>query len=191
MSKNRLEAFSDGVIAIIITIMVLAIKLPDGVEFSDLLERWPIFLSYVLSFIFVAVYWNNHHHLLHIATKVNGRVLWANSLLLFWLSLIPFVTDWMGQNNFPQTPVVVYGIVMSLCGLAYYLLSRALVNANGPDSAVAQAVGRDHKGFLSLVLILLGVGSAFINTLLGFGFYVLVTVIWFIPDQRIERTLNR
>jgi uncharacterized membrane protein len=191
MSKNRLEAFSDGVIAIIITIMVLAIKLPDGVEFSDLLQRWPIFLSYVLSFIFVAVYWNNHHHLLHIATKVNGRVLWANSLLLFWLSLIPFVTDWMGQNNFPQTPVVVYGIVMSLCGLAYYLLSRALVNANGPDSAVAQAVGRDHKGFLSLVLILLGVGSAFINTLLGFGFYVLVTVIWFIPDQRIERTLNR
>jgi uncharacterized membrane protein len=191
MTKNRLEAFSDGVIAIIITIMVLAIKLPDGVEISDLLARGPIFLSYVLSFIFVAVYWNNHHHLLHVAKKVNGRVLWANSHLLFWLSLMPFVTDWMGQNNFPQTPVVVYGVVMGFCGLAYYLLSRALVNANGPDSDVALAVGSDRKGFLSLVLILLGVGLSFVNTLLGFGFYVLVTLIWFIPDRRIEQVVNR
>ena len=189
MQKNRLEAFSDGVIAIIITIMVLEFKVPHGPSFSDLIGLAPVFLSYVLSFVLVGIYWNNHHHLLHVAHKINGSILWANLHLLFWLSLTPFVTAWMGENNFAREPIVLYGVVQLMAAIAYYLLSRCLVEHHGADSAIAKAVGQDVKGKVSVAMIALALPLAFVNPLFSFALYTTVALIWFLPDRRIEKAL--
>lgn len=189
MTKNRLEAFSDGVIAIIITIMVLELKVPHSVEFAALVDLGPVLISYVISFIYVGIYWNNHHHLLHAAEKVNGAVLWANMHLLFWLSLVPFVTGWMGENHFAAIPVALYGVVLFMAGLAYYLLARALVALHGADSAIAKALGRDHKGLVSLAIYLAAIPIACYWPLIACGLYVVVAAIWLVPDKRIERQL--
>jgi uncharacterized membrane protein len=187
MGKGRLEAFSDGVIAIIITIMVLEMKVPHGAEPAALLPLVPIFVSYVLSFVYVGIYWNNHHHLLHAAHRVDGRVMWANLHLLFWLSLFPFVTGWMGENQFETVPVALYGVVAFMAAIAYTILVRALIAAHGLDSTIAAAIGSDFKGYLSLALYLAGIAVSFLDSMAGFGFYVLVAMIWFVPDRRIER----
>jgi len=189
MSKTRLEAFSDGVIAIIITIMVLEMKVPHGTGVAALRPLIPVFLSYVLSFIFIGIYWNNHHHLLHACRHVNGRVLWANLHLLFWLSLTPFVTGWMGENHFAALPVALYGVVLLFAGVAYYILTRALIACHGKDSALAKALGRDVKGKISVVFYAVAIPLAFFNSWLACGLYVLVAVMWLIPDRRIEKTL--
>jgi uncharacterized membrane protein len=189
MSKGRMEAFSDGVIAIIITIAVLEIKVPHGEDLSSLATVIPLFLSYGLSFVFLGIYWNNHHHLLQAARQVDGRVLWANLHLLFWLSLVPFVTGWMGESHFAAWPVAVYGGVLLLAGFAYFLLSLALISRHGEDSALASAIGRDVKGKLSLVFYALAIPLAFTNSLLACAIYVAVAVMWLIPDRRIERAL--
>ncbi len=191
MGKGRLEAFSDGVIAIIITIMVLELKVPHEPTLQALAELVPIFLSYVLSFVYIGIYWNNHHHMLHLAHSVNGRVLWANLHLLFWLSLVPFVTAWMGENHLATVPVALYGVVMDLSGLAYYVLSRVLIAHLGQDSELAVAVGKDSKGLISLVIYTAGIILAFFNTWIAFGLYVVVALMWFIPDRRIENTLSK
>ncbi|MDE2306397.1 MAG: DUF1211 domain-containing protein [Gammaproteobacteria bacterium] len=186
MGKGRLEAFSDGVIAIIITIMVLELKPPDGAGFAALAAIVPTFLSYVLSFLYVGIYWNNHHHMLHAARGVSGAVLWANLHLLFWLSLIPFVTSWMDRNHFATAPVAVYGIVLLMAAIAYYNLARCLAATNGRDSALARAFGRDLKGLISIVLYSGGIAASFVSTRAALGIYVLVACIWFVPDRRIE-----
>jgi uncharacterized membrane protein len=191
MGKGRLEAFSDGVIAIIITIMVLELKVPHDTQPGALRQLAPVFGSYVLSFIYVGIYWNNHHHLLQAAKTIDGRVLWANLHLLFWLSLIPFSSGWMGENHFDTLPTQVYGVVLLMCGLAYFLLSRALVAHGGAHSALARATGKDRKGILSLLLYVLAIGlAAFDDPIAAMGVYVLVAAIWFIPDRRIERVLG-
>ena len=190
MTKGRLEAFSDGVLAIVITIMVLELKVPHGRDFEALRPLIPIFLSYVLSFIYLAIYWNNHHHLLQAVKQVNGRILWANIHLLFWLSLIPFVTAWMGENNFSSHSVALYGIALLCPAIAYYILTRALLAHHGKDSVLAQAVGRDVKGKISLVLYAIAIPLAFVQPLIACGLYVLVAAIWLVPDRRIERTLT-
>jgi uncharacterized membrane protein len=190
MSKGRVEAFSDGVIAILITIMVLELKVPEGADLAALLPLIPIFLSYVLSFVFVGIYWNNHHHLFQTAQQVNGCVLLANLHLLFWLSLIPFATAWMGENNFAAWPVALYGIVLTCAALAYYLLARTLIALHGKDSTLAVALGNDVKGKISLGLCIAGIPLAFILPLLACVSYVLVAVIWFIPDRRIEKVIK-
>jgi len=190
MSKGRLEAFSDGVIAIIITIMVLELKVPHGVDLLSLRPLIPVFLSYVLSFVFLGIYWNNHHHLLQAARKVDGRVLWANLHLLFWLSLIPFVTAWMGENHFAAGPVALYGVVMFLAGLAYFILSRVLVAFHGSDSALASALGDDFKGKASVLCYAVAVPFAFVRPWIACAIYVLIAVLWLIPDRRIERVLG-
>ncbi len=190
MGKGRLEAFSDGVIAIIITIMVLEMKVPHEANLAALRPLIPIFLSYVLSFVNLGIYWNNHHHLLQAVRYVNGRVLWANLHLLFWLSLVPFATGWMGENDFATLPVAVYGLVLWFAGLAYSILTSALVAHHGRDSTLAIAVGRDFKGKASLVFYALAVPLAFVNAWVACALYVLVAVMWFIPDRRIERTLT-
>ena len=190
MEKGRLEAFSDGVIAIIITIMVLEIKVPHGAEsLAALRPLIPVFLSYVLSFVFLGIYWNNHHHLLQTAQWVNGRILWANLHLLFWLSLIPFVTGWMGENNFSTWPVALYGVVMLFSAIAYTVLTQTLVASHGADSPLVRALGKDLKGKASLGIYLLGIVTAFINSWLACVLYALVSAIWLVPDRRIERTL--
>lgn len=186
MGKGRLEAFSDGVLAIIITIMVLEMKVPHGDSLASLKPLLPVFISYVLSFINVGIYWNNHHHMLHAAHKVNGSVLWTNTHLLFWLSLIPFVTGWMGENNFTTIPVVLYGIVLLMAGVAYYFLAHCLTDLHGKDSAFTKALGRDRKGVVSVIIYAVGIGLCFVNPLIGFALYVLVAVIWFVPDKRFE-----
>lgn len=186
MSKGRLEAFSDGVIAIIITIMVLELKVPHTADVEALKPLLPVFISYILSFLTVAIYWNNHHHMMHIVKQVSGPILWANTHLLFWLSLIPFVTGWMGENHFAKWPVVLYGAVLMMAGFAYYLLAHSLTSLHGKDSMIGQAFGRDRKGILSIVIYAIGIGLSFINPWLGFGCYALVTATWFIPDRRIE-----
>jgi TMEM175 potassium channel family protein len=191
MSKERLAAFSDGVIAIIITIMVLELKVPHGADWASLLALWPIFLSYVLSFIYIAIYWNNHHHLLHTFKHVDGRILWANTHLLFWLSLIPFATGWMGENNFAKLPTAIYGLALLMPAAAYYLLQRAILNKEGKNSVLAHAIGSDWKGKISPVLYILGVGLAFLETWLACAIYALVALMWLVPDQRIERVLGR
>jgi uncharacterized membrane protein len=191
MGKNRLEAFSDGVIAIIITIMVLELKVPHNANLDALLPLWPVFLSYVLSFIYIGIYWNNHHHLMHAVTRVNGTVLWANLHLLFWLSLIPFVTGWMGENCFATIPVAAYGAVLFMCAIAYSVLVRCLISHHGQNRALAEAIGSDKKGWLSLALYLLGVGLAFVQAWLGFAAYVVVALVWIVPDRRIEGRLER
>jgi uncharacterized membrane protein len=189
MSKGRLEAFSDGVIAILITIMVLELHVPEGADWSALRGQAPIFLSYVLSFVFLGIYWNNHHHLFQVAKQVNGSVLWANLHLLFWLSLISFVTDWMGENNFAQLPVALYGLVLWMSGLAYYLLTHALVALHGKDSLIATALGNRVKEIGSLVAYTLAILFAFLNPMISLAIYAFVALIWLIPDTRIERTI--
>jgi uncharacterized membrane protein len=191
MDKGRLEAFSDGVIAIIITIMVLEIKVPhDAARLDALRPLIPVFLSYVLSFIFLGIYWNNHHHLLQAVRQVNGRILWANQHLLFWLSLIPFATGWMGENNFATWPVALYGIVLLFAAIAYTILTRTLIQHHGKDSPLAIAVGRDVKGKISLAAYAAAIALAFVNSWFACALFVLVAVIWLIPDRRIERTLT-
>ena len=191
MSKGRMEAFSDGVIAILITIMVLGLTVPHSADLAALLPLAPVFLSYVLSFVFLGIYWNNHHHLLQAVKHVDGRVLWANLHLLFWLSLIPFATGWMGENRFAAWPVALYGIVLFCAAVAYFILARTLISLHGQESTIAAALGRDFKGKISIVLYLVAVPLAFVSTWLAFGLYVLVAVIWLIPDRRIENTIAR
>jgi uncharacterized membrane protein len=187
MGKGRLEAFSDGVLAIIITIMVLEMKVPHGENLKDLQPLIPIFISYILSFIYIGIYWNNHHHLMQIIHKVSGAVLWSNIHLLFWLSLVPFATAWMGENHFSKWPVILYGFVLLMAALAYYILAHCLITVHGKDSTLAQAIGKDKKGIISISLYLTGIGLAFINSSIGFLIYVVVAIIWFIPDKRIEK----
>ena len=189
MGKNRLEAFSDGVIAIIITIMVLELKVPHSPNFQALLPLWPVFMSYVLSFIYVGIYWNNHHHLMHAVKEVSGGVLWANLHLLFWLSLIPFVTGWMGENHFESAPTVAYGVVLFMCAVAYSLLVRRLIAHHGKNKTLEDAIGDDRKGKISPVLYLLGIALAWFGAWLGFMVYVGVAVMWLIPDRRIEKKM--
>jgi uncharacterized membrane protein len=189
MSKARLEAFSDGVIAIIITIMVLELHAPDHATWAALLPLWPVFLSYVLSFVFLGVYWNNHHHLLQAIKHVDGRVLWANMHLLFWLSLIPFATAWMGQNRFGAQPVALYGVILLLSAIAYFILTKALLALHGQDSVLATALGNDFKGKISPAIYLVAIALSFVQPWMACALYVLVTIIWLVPDRRIERTL--
>jgi uncharacterized membrane protein len=190
MGKGRLEAFSDGVIAIIITIMVLELKVPHGTDLNALRPLIPVFLSYVLSFIYIGIYWNNHHHLLQVVRHVNGRILWANLHLLFWLSLVPFVTGWMGENNFAALPVAFYGIVLLLSATAYYILTQTLIGHHGKDSSIAIAVGKDFKGKVSIVAYAVAILLAFVNSWLACTLYILVAIMWLIPDRRIERTIR-
>ena len=190
MSKGRMEAFSDGVIAIIITIMVLELTVPHDGELASLLPLAPVFLSYVLSFVFLGIYWNNHHHMLQAVRHVNGRILWSNLYLLFWLSLVPFVTAWMGENHFAARPVALYGVVLLMAAIAYYILSRGLIRHHGQDSALATAVGSDFKGRISIVFYVAAIGLSFWNRWVALSIYVLVVAMWLIPDRRIEKTLS-
>jgi uncharacterized membrane protein len=190
MGKDRLAAFSDGVIAIIITIMVLELKVPHGADWVALRGVLPNFVSYVLSFVYLAIYWNNHHHLLHTVTKVDGLILWANSNLLFWLSLIPAATAWMGDNFLVSIPAAVYGVILLMPAIAYYLLQKAIIHRQGPHSVLASALGSDIKGKISPLLYLAGIGLAFVNAWLAIAVYVLVAVIWLVPDRRIEKALR-
>jgi uncharacterized membrane protein len=188
MNKTRLEAFSDGVLAIIITIMVLELKVPhEGITLAVLKPLLPVFLSYVLSFIYVGIYWNNHHHMLHAVKHINGRVLWCNLHLLFWLSLFPFVTSWLGEHHANVYPVALYGFVLLMAAIAYYFLALALIKAEGKDSALAKSIGSDFKGKISIVFYVVGIALSFISTWLGIACYILVACIWFVPDKRIER----
>ena len=189
MTKSRLEAFSDGVIAIIITIMVLELRPPEGHAWSDLRPLLPVMMSYVLSFAHLAIYWNNHHHLFQAVHKVDGRVLWANVHLLFWLSLVPFVTAWMGDSHFATVPVVAYGLVLLLAGCAYYLLVRALLARHGRESILARAIGADRKGKLSLVFYVAGIALAAVSPWIALGIYGGVALWWLVPDKRIENVL--
>lgn len=196
MEKNRLEAFSDGVLAIIITIMVLELKVPHPTEqmphpdkLEDLKELLPLFLSYVLSFIYVGIYWNNHHHMFQSTKEVTGDILWANLHLLFWLSLFPFSTAWIGENHLAPTPVAVYGVVLLMAAVAYYILQRTIIVSQGSDSLLAAAVGRDCKGKISPVLYLMAIPLAFVSVWISIGLYVFVALMWLVPDRRIERVL--
>ncbi len=191
MNKSRMEAFSDGVIAIIITIMVLELRVPHGSDWEALKPLVPVMLSYVISFIYVGIYWNNHHHLLQAAKSVSGPILWANMHLLFWLSLIPFATTWMGENEFSQLPVAMYGFVLISAGLAYYILAQILIRHHGKESEIAKAIGRDKKGIISLIFYLLAISVAFIDTRISVGIYAIVAMIWLIPDRRLEKVLQK
>jgi uncharacterized membrane protein len=190
MSTGRLEAFSDGVIAILITIMVLELKVPHGADLAALRPILPVFLTYVLSYVFLGIYWNNHHHLLHATKRVNGRVLWANLHLLFWLSLIPFVTGWMGENGIRPLPTALYGVVMLLAAIAYYILVRAILAEEGASSELAAAVGRDVKGRISPALYVIAIPLSFVSCWLALGIYVFVALMWLVPDRRIESRLR-
>ena len=190
MSKERLQAFSDGVIAILITIMVLELHTPKGTDWHALREESPVLLAYVLSFVFIGIYWNNHHHMLSAVSRVSGASLWANQHLLFWLSLVPFATAWMSENNFPPVPTAVYGIVLLAAALAYVLLQTALLRADHEGSMLAAAIGSDRKGRLSPLLYCLGIGLAFVNHWLSIAMYVAVALIWLVPDRRVERVLS-
>ena len=187
MEKGRLQSFSDGVIAIIITIMVLELKIPSGDNILALKPLIPIFISYVLSYIYIGIYWNNHHHMFYAVHKVSGSVLWANLHLLFWLSLIPFVTGWVGENHFTTVPVALYGCVLFMSALAWTLLSRILIKQHGKTSLIATAFGKDLKGTLSLIIYAIAVSAAFFNPWISLGLYVIVAVMWFVPDKRIEK----
>ena len=189
MTKGRLEAFSDGVLAIIITIMVLEIKVPHGTDWAALQPLVPVFLSYVLSFVYVGIYWNNHHLMLGSAHRISGSVLWANSHLLFWLSLIPFATGWMGENSFAPLPMALYGFVLLMAALAYFLLQTTLVRAQGPNSQLARALGSDWKGKISPLLYALGIGASFWHVAVAGLIYVAVALLWLVPDSRIRRSL--
>jgi uncharacterized membrane protein len=189
MGKGRVEAFSDGVLAIIITVMLLEIKVPHGTEPNALKSLIPVFISYVLSFIYVGIYWSNHHHLMHTVQHVNGKILWANTHLLFWLSLIPFATAWMGENNFTKWPVVLYGLVLLMSGAAYSILAQALIKLHGKNSTLATAIGSGKKGKISLVLYVFAIVLSFLNSWIGFMIYVGTAAMWVIPDKRIEKRL--
>ncbi len=189
MTKNRLEAFSDGVLAVIITIMVLEMKSPHGATFDALRSVIPIFSSYVLSFVMLAIYWNNHHHLLHAVERVNGATLWANFHLLFWLSLVPFTTAWMGDNDFSSRPVALYGIVLLLAAIAYFILTRTLIALHGKSSTLATSIGRDTKGKISIAIYVVAIPLAFLHPALAAICYTVVAIIWLIPDRRIEKRL--
>jgi uncharacterized membrane protein len=191
MPKERLAAFSDGVIAIIITIMVLELKVPHGTDWAALASVLPTFLSYVLSFLYVGIYWNNHHHLLHTARRVNGTILWANMHLLFWLSLIPFATGWMGENHFAQLPTALYGVALLMPAIAYYLLQRAIVSQQGTQGALASALGKDVKGRISPILYVAGTLLAFVEPWISDVIYVAVALMWLVPDRRIERAMRQ
>lgn len=191
MGKGRLEAFSDGVFAIIITIMVLEMKVPRGESVAVLRPLLPVFLSYVLSFLYVGIYWNNHHHMLHVTTRVTGSILWANLHLLFWLSLFPFVTGWMGQNHFAFPPTALYGFVLLMAGMAYFILQQAIIASQGPSSMLRKAIGRDWKGKLSPLLYVAGISSSLFSSQASQGIYVFVAVLWLIPDRRIEHALRQ
>jgi uncharacterized membrane protein len=190
MGKGRLEAFSDGVIAIIITIMVLEMKVPHGESVQALRPLLPTFLSYLLSFVYVGIYWNNHHHMLHATGKVTGPVLWANLHLLFWLSLFPFVTGWMGENHFAPAPTALYGVVLLLAAIAYWILQQTIIASEGPQSVLRRAVGTDWKGKLSPITYLIGIAASFSEPWLAQACFVLMAVIWLVPDRRIERALR-
>ena len=187
MGKNRLEAFSDGVIAILITIMVLELKVPHEATLEALTPLIPVFLSYVLSFVYLGIYWNNHHHMLHATHHVNGAILWANLHLLFWLSLVPFGNAWMGENHFETIPTAIYGVILLMAAVAYTILLRMILRSEGPDSKLARAIGNDSKGKVSVVLYLAAIGAAFVHEALAQAIYVVVAIIWLAPDRRIER----
>lgn len=190
MHKQRVEAFSDGVIAIIITIMVLELKVPHGESLYDLLALLPIFIGYILSFIYVGIYWNNHHHMFQAVQKVNGKILWANTHLLFWLSLVPFTTGWMGEHNMASGPVLLYGVNLLMCALAYTILTKLLISHHGPHSTLAHAIGSDKKGFLSMGLYIAAVAIAYWFPVVSYILYATVALIWLIPDTRIEHKLE-
>ena len=191
MTKGRLEAFSDGVLAIIITIMVLEMKVPHGDDLAALLPLWPTFLSYVLSFVYLAIYWNNHNHLMHTVTHISSGVMWGNMLLLFNLSLIPFVTGWMGENHFAQVPTAIYGVVLLGCALSWVVLQNAIIRVEGKDSALAKAVGRDRKGRISQVCYISAIPLAFVHPGIAGALFALVALIWIIPDTRIAKQLQK
>jgi uncharacterized membrane protein len=191
MGKNRLEAFSDGVIAIIITIMVLELKVPHGEDLRALLPLIPVFLSYVLSFIYLGIYWNNHHHMIHTCARVTGAILWANLHLLFWLSLIPFATGWMGENHFAAAPSALYGMVLLMAAIAYWILQQLIIRAQGSDSLLRKAIGGDWKGKLSPVVYLIAIPAAYWTHWLSQGLYALVALFWLVPDRRIESVFGR
>ncbi|MCD9189069.1 MAG: TMEM175 family protein [Pyrinomonadaceae bacterium] len=190
MNKGRLEAFSDGVIAILITIMVLELKVPHGTDFAALKPLFWVFVTYILSFIYLGIYWNNHHHLLQATKQINGKILWANLHLLFWLSLVPFTTGWMGENHFAPLPTAVYGIVLLAAAIAYYILQNAIIAAEGADSRLKKAVGSDLKGKISPVIYVAAIILAFVNQWISDVLYVFVALIWLIPDRRIEKKIN-
>lgn len=190
MTKGRLEAFTDGVLAIIITIMVLELKVPHGGNFEDLTSLFPIFISYILSFVYLAIYWNNHHHMMQTVKHVTGKILWANMHLLFWLSLIPFVTGWMGENHFTSASVFLYGIILLCAAIAYFILQSLIIKDHGKDSILAKALGKDLKGKSSPVFYMLGIIASFFNVWISGALFVLVAVIWLIPDSRIEKALK-
>ena len=187
MRTTRLEAFSDGVLAIIITIMVLELRVPHEAELAALGPLWPVFVSYVLSFIYLGIYWNNHHHMLHVCGRVTGGILWANLHLLFWLSLVPFVTGWMGENHFAPVPTAAYGVVLFLAAVAYWILQRTIMRSQGRESVLARAVGRDVKGKLSPLFYMLAIPAAFVRPWIAGALYVAVALMWLLPDRRIER----
>lgn len=189
MNKNRLEAFSDGVLAIIITIMVLEIKVPHGHQWADLEKLIPVFLSYILSFIYIGIYWNNHHHMMHTVKHVSGGILWANLHLLFWLSLIPFVTGWMGENHFEKQPTALYGIVLLMAAIAYFILQKQIIKVQGKDAILAKALGTDIKGKISPALYVIGIAFSWYLPWVSGVFYIIVALMWLIPDARIERIL--
>ena len=190
MRKGRLEAFSDGVIAILITIMVLELKIPHGADLESLRPLLPVFLTYVLSFIYLGIYWNNHHHMFHATDRINGKILWANMNLLFWLSLIPFTTGWMGENHFAPLPTAVYGVVLLLAAVSYTILQTLIVAQQGEHSKLGEAVGKDRKGKLSMLLYIVAISLAFVNEWISDGLYVLVALMWLVPDRRIETKLD-
>jgi uncharacterized membrane protein len=190
LKVNRMEAFSDGVLAIIITIMVLEFKVPEDHDWSSLVDMAPKFLSYAVSFIYIGIYWNNHHHLLHTVQTLNGKLMWLNLLLLFWLSLVPFSTAWMGESSFSSTPTALYGIVLLLAAISYSLLQRAILKQHSSDSAIAVAMGKDFKGKISPLFYIVAIGSAYLNSWVSCFLFVLVAAIWFVPDQRIERVIR-
>jgi len=190
MDTRRLEAFSDGVLAIIITIMVLELKVPHDASLAALSRLWPVFVSYVLSFLYIGIYWNNHHHMIHVTRRVTGAILWANLHLLFWLSLLPFSTGWMGENQFARWPTVAYGVNLLACALAYFLLERRIIAAEGRDGPLARAIGRDLKGKVSPLFYFAGIATAWLwQPAAGMAFFVMVALLWLVPDRRIERSV--
>ena len=191
MEKERLGAFSDGVIAILITIMVLELKVPHGADWSALSKLAPIFLSYVLSFVYIAIYWHNHHHLLHACRRVNGAILWANTFLLFWLSLVPFATGWMGENHFAPKPVALYGVALLMPAISYYILQTIMVRSGAIDPKVVAAFGRDRKGRLSVAAYVAGIALTFVSPWISLAIYILVALVWLVPDRRVENTLGK
>jgi len=189
MGKGRLEAFSDGVIAILITIMVLELKVPHGESLAALRPLIPVSLSYVLSFVYLGIYWNNHHHMLHACNKVTGNILWANLHLLFWLSLIPFATGWMGENHFAAMPAALYGVVLLMCAIAYFILQQTIIASQGPDSILKKAVGGDWKGKLSPITYAIAIPAAFLSPWISMSLYVFIALVWLVPDRRIEKVM--